>query len=489
MKKIYSILSVLIISSQFSCKKLLEIPPPQTSLSAEAVFSSNETAISAMTQLYAQASSSNITQASFLGLSGIPGLSSDELLNFRGAGSTGQHLTNYNRNTLSAIASTSSAHQFWVDLYGKYIYRSNRIIEGLQAQKSSEEDPSSRLSAAVKRQLMGEALFIRAFSYFYLIQMYGDVPLLTTSNYETNSTAGRTNKDFVYQQIVRDLKEAENNLSNSYVEADVITSHGDTPRIRPVKWAAKALLARVYLYIGNSDADAERESKAVIGNTNLYGLSNLGEIFKAGSFEAIWQLQPVSLGWNTQEARAFIIPTSGPSPDNYPFRINPLLLSAFESGDKRRTSWINTRVIGTTTYYYPYKYKIANLNAAVEEYSTVLRLAEQYLICSEALAKQNKISEAQVMLNAVRHRAGLSDTPADTKEKLLDAILAERRVELFSEFGHRWFDLKRTGKVDEVMRIAMPLKDGGEWQPYQAYYPIMPTQLNLNQNVAQTPGY
>ncbi|WP_431293376.1 RagB/SusD family nutrient uptake outer membrane protein [Pedobacter sp. P26] len=484
MKSICYILIVLIATIHCGCKKLIEIPPPQTSLTAEAVFSNNETAIAAVTQLYSSAAGSSITQATFLGLSGIIGLSSDELLMF----GTNTDYIMYNRNTLTALTATSSNYQFWNTFYGNYVYNCNRIIEGIEAQRSSEEDPNSKLGARVKRQLLGEAKFMRAFSYFYLIQMYGDVPLLTSTDYFINSTIGRTKKDLVYQQIVRDLKDAESNLANSYLESDVVTSRVNSPRIRPIKWAAKALLARTYLYMNNF-TDAEQESKAVIENRGLYMLTTLDNVFKAGSTEAILQLQPVFLGRNTQEAQSFIIPASGPNGSSYPFRINPVLLSAFESGDKRRTSWIGTRIVGTNTYYYPYKYKVATLNAPVDEYSMVLRLAEQYLICAEACVKQDKISEAQNMLNVVRKRAGLGDTQADTKEKLLDAILAERRIELFSEFGHRWFDLKRTGKIDEVMRIATPVKGGGEWQPYQALYPVMPAQLTLNPNVIQTPGY
>lgn len=486
----YSLLLIISIL-HLGCRKLVEISPPQTALTADAVFSNNETAIAAVTQLYVDAASSDVSKASFLGLSAIPGLSADELLDFS---TNNSNLSNYTRNTLSSLTTSSAQHQFWNSFYGTdmlpggYIYNSNRIISGLQSQQSSEENPKSKLSSKVKRQLLGEAQFIRAFTYFYLVQMYGDIPLLTTIDYVANSTVGRTNKGLVYQQIVKDLKDAELNLASSYVENDVVTMRANTLRTRPIKWTAKALLARVYLYIGNF-VDAEKESTDVINNKGLYELMALDDTFKVGSREAIWQLQPVNLGWNTQEGRIFIVPSSGPHSVLYPFFINPILLSAFESGDNRRSSWIGSKTVGTNTYYYPFKYKIESFDVPVEEYSMVMRLAEQYLICAEACARLGKISESQDMLNFVRHRAGLGDTPANTQQHLLDAILAERRVELFTEFGHRWFDLKRTGKIDEVMRIITPLKGGGDWEPHQALYPIMQAQLNLNPNVKQTPGY
>lgn len=476
------IIFISLITLQFSCKKLVEIDPPRTSLTAKAIFSSNETSIAAVTQLYAIAAASDLRQADLLGLSTFPGMSSDEFFVF---GQNSNYL-DYNRNTLSAIKTTVAANQFWNLFYKTYIYNCNRIIEGLNVQKTSDEDPTSKLNLKVKKQLLGEAHFIRALSYFYLVQMYGDVPLLISTDYILNSTFSRTKKDQVYSQIIDDLKVAEVNLSDTYLQSDLVTI-GES-RVRPIKWAAKSLLSRVFLYTENN-FEAEKKAKEVINNIALYELTSLDDIFLSNSKEAIWQLQPVINGRNSQEAWVLSLPPNGPDANNYPFYLNPEILNAFEPGDYRKTSWIRSRTIGGVTYNYPYKYKSALLNDPVIEYSTLFRLAEQYLICAEALAKENKIEEAKEMLNAIRKRAGLGNTPAMNKDELLEAIIAERRVELFSEFGHRWFDLKRLGKVDEVMKLATPLKGGTGWESYQAYYPIMPTQLELNRNVSQTIGY
>lgn len=450
----------LVIS--LSCKKLVEIAPPRTSLTAEAVFSNDESAIAAVNQVYANASGSDLLQASFLGLSSFPGLSSDELMVY--LPNTYTAMAEFNRNALTALTATSNANQFWNRFYSTEVYYSNRIIEGLSEQKTSGEDSNSKLSGKVKKQLLGEMKFIRAFSYFYLVQLYGDVPLLTSSNYAVNSVATRTSKEIVYQQIISDLKYAVDNLSDAYLQSDLTTSVATSPRIRPIKWAAKALLARVYIFTGNTAA-AETESKEVINNTNLYSLTTLENVFKANSREAIWQLQPVVTGRNTQEAWAFIATGAELINGTKVYYLNNALVSAFESGDLRRNSWIGSTIANGVTCYYPFKYKSATLNSPVTEYSMVLRVAEQYLICAEACVKNNKISEGQGFLNAIRNRAGLGNTTASTKDELLDAILAERRIELFSEFGHRWFDLKRTGKIDDIMRVATPNKGGLDWQP------------------------
>jgi starch-binding outer membrane protein, SusD/RagB family len=121
------------------------------------------------------------------------------------------------------------------------------------------------------------------------------------------------------------------------------------------------------------------------------------------------------------------------------------------------------------------------------EYSTLLRLAEQYLIRSEARAQQNNIAGAQQDINVIRARAGLTATTANDKASLLMAIEQERKVELFTEHGHRWLDLKRTGRAEVILA---PIK-GSNWQPTDVLYPIPQYQI-LNDpamNNAQNPGY
>jgi hypothetical protein len=120
----------------------------------------------------------------------------------------------------------------------------------------------------------------------------------------------------------------------------------------------------------------------------------------------------------------------------------------------------------------------------------LLRLAEQYLIRAEARAQLNNVNGAQSDLNTIRSRAGLSIIMPNDKNTLLDAILHERKVELFTELGHRWFDLKRTGHVDAVMSIEAPKKiNGMGWKSYQQLYPLPLTDLQRDQNLVQNPGY
>jgi hypothetical protein len=162
-------------------------------------------------------------------------------------------------------------------------------------------------------------------------------------------------------------------------------------------------------------------------------------------------------------------------------------LQAFEPGDLRRSEWVDSIIVGSNTYYYPFKYKIKS-GSTLTEYSMVLRLGEQWLIRAEARAQQGDSAGARSDLDMIRSRAGLAPTTATTRSDLLTAILHERQVELFTEWGHRWFDLKRTGNVDAVMQVVTQLK-GGNWDTNSQLFPIPRSEITVNQNLTQNPSY
>ncbi len=314
---------------------------------------------------------------------------------------------------------------------------------------------------------------------------------MTTSDYQLNASLGRTRKDDVYHQILQDLNEAGSLLSEYYLDGQLHEYVSVAERVRPTKWVSKALLARVYTFIGDY-SNAEQAATEVIDQSPLYSLTGLNSVFLANSSEAIWQLQPVLFGRNTEDARVFIIPETGPSDFSGGFG-NPVylskdLLGAFEEGDQRRKIWIDSTVIGVNEYFFPYKYKVAKQDDPVTEYLTVFRLSEQFLIRAEARARQNNLTGALEDLNAIRTRAGLPNVSFHDNEGLLKAILHERRVELFSEWGHRWLDLKRTGSIDSVMNKVTALK-GGNWSSSSQLYPVPADDIQRNKNLEQNPGY
>lgn len=469
---------ILIIIIQASCKKFIEVPPPSTGLNAGNVYTTDATAAAVLTDIYAEMSEQNIMLSgeNITSITLFSALGADELTLYD---INRSDLLDYYRNQLTITTLPSHWNAIYIVLFS-----ANNAIEGL--------NKSTNLSLAVKQQLLGEAKFIRAFCYFYLVNLYGDVPLVLNLDYKTNAILSRTPISLVYQQIITDLKEAQNLLSNDYLKGDAFAPYpaGMEERIRPTKWAATALLARTYLY--NRDfANAEAEATNVINQTSHFGLTSLNETFLKNNKEAIWQLQPVggAENSNTGEGKLFVLPAEGPNASNNPVYLSNEVVQSFEIGDQRKTTWADSVVAdNSSTYYYAYKYKIGNVLAPTEEYPTILRLAEQYLIRSEARAEQNKLNEAKNDLNTIRTRAGLNNTTATDKASLLKAIINERRVELFTEWGHRWFDLKRTNQIDAVMNNIAPIK-GGFWSPSKALYPIPKTDMDKDPNLVQNPGY
>jgi hypothetical protein len=322
---------------------------------------------------------------------------------------------------------------------------------------------SNGMSPATKLQLEGEARFIRAFCYFYLVNLWGDVPLLLSTDYRVNSKAGRTNIDDVYTRILDDLAIAKNQLPETF------SSFSNT-RVRATKWAAIALLARTYVY-REAWANAEAEATALISNTELFSLPELSTVFSANSNEAILQW------WSNQRTlergtfRFFDVPVLG--------AIREEFAESFESEDMRRSTWIQA---SQANYLYAAKYT-ANTAA---QFSTPLRLAELYLIRAEARAQQENFAGAREDLNAIRSRAGLAQLDTDEKEELLLAVELERRSELFTEWGHRWLDLKRTHRAMNVLGVLKP-----SLTIERLLLPLPESELRTNAGLkdSQNPGY
>jgi starch-binding outer membrane protein, SusD/RagB family len=481
-----------------SCKKLVETPPPSEFVSGGNVYLTDATAIAVLNGIYIAMNESGIglPVQGINSIALLTGLSADEFTLYSGI--TNFTYLGYYQNALSVTLSTPiSGSEHWSPLYN-YVFKCNAAIEGLMA--------STSLTPAVKQQLLGEAKFLRAFFYFYLANLFGDLPLALGTDPEKNTLLSRSSKTQVYEQIVVDLEDAEEKLSDDFLKETLLGKTSE--RVRPTKWAAKALLARVYLYIGDN-LKAEANATDVINQTALFGpLPTLNDVFLKNSREAIWQLQPTAINFNTTEAQTLIIPQTGPNIINNPAFLSDTLLHCFEAGDMRAMygNWIDTTIYKLTTTLndtvaYPNKYKLfmrdSTINSStgiknMKEYFMILRLAEQYLIRAEARAQLGNSLGAVADLNVIRLRVGLTAySGLTTQASLLSAILHERQVELFSEWGHRWLDLKRTDKVNDMMKGITPLKaNGASWQPYQQLYPLpLVSDLQRAPNLQQNAGY
>jgi hypothetical protein len=244
--------------------------------------------------------------------------------------------------------------------------------------------------------------------------------------------------------------------------------------------------------------EAEAESSEIISNSSLFTLESLDNVFLNGSKEAIWQLQAVGIAEeqtaNTQEGLVFNL---GPlTSNNYLVSLNSNFVDSFDSRDLRKKKWIGSLLLGSSTVYYPLKYKIGAEMVSPSESSVVFRLAEQYLIRGEARIQQGKISDGITDLNILRDRATdksvsilnrLQQLPLNlTRNDALRVIENERKYELFTEWGHRWMDLKRLRRIDEIM-----LDSKTSYQVTDKLFPIPQPDISANPNLIghQNPGY
>jgi hypothetical protein len=461
-----------VLYSICGCKKLVNIPPPVNSVTTSQVFSTDQEATEAMDGVYNGMINGGNIYAFKDGITIYCGASSDEL-SFYTNGNTGN--TEFQDNAV-LVNNGNVLNVFWEPFYST-IYGCNAVIAGVLANPA--------ISDSVSSELTGEAKFVRALSYFYLVNLFGEVPLVTTTNYLKTDLLAKSPVDSIYNLVISDLQSAQGLLAVDY-------SFGGNQRIVPNKWAATALLSRVYLYLGDYP-DAESQATMVINNTALYSLvSDLKSVFLTNSTEALWQLQQSNQ----------YPPTFNATPEGYQFITFPgsppymymtsALLNSFEDSDNRRSIWVDSTFVSGQNYYFPYKYEDGRSDAAdngtYKEYYMVLRLAEQYLIRAEAEAQQNQLSTAASDLNTIRNRAGLaniSDSIAASQTTLLQAVYHERQVELFAEWGNRWLDLKRWGTATQTLLANKGISVSNN----ALLYPIPANEIQVDPNLVQNSGY
>lgn len=445
-----TLLSIAVLMVFGGCDNFIETDIPDSQLPAVVVFEDKATANAAMTDIYSRIRDTGLLTGTPSGLSNSLGCYTDELDFYGSAGSSS--LLFYNNSLLAVSAEIAS---MWNDSYSQ-IYATNAIIEGVER--------SITLPKEDKNQLRGEALFIRALLHFYLANLYGDIPYIKTTDYQINRNIVKMPINSVFATVKIDLNESIDLLSES---------SANTTRTRPNKSTGHALLARLNLYSGLWD-EASEEASTVLNNPSYAFTTSINEEFLKESSATIWQLTPNIEGKNTEEAQTFIF-TEGPPPA---VALSSSLMKAFEQNDLRKSYWTKLVTDGSTRWYHANKYKEMSNNASSTEYSIILRIAEQYLIRAEARAHQGDLIGAKEDLNVIRKKAGLPDTAALSQIAIIDAVMAERRVELFTEMGHRFFDLKRTNTIDAVLATTKP-----GWETKDKLFPIPQMELLTNPNL------
>lgn len=396
----------------------------------------------------------------------------------------------------SAGRTFESPQQLWASSYSG-IEKANWIIAKV---------PDAKMDETRKKQIIGEAYYLRAFYHWMLTKNFGDVPIkIEPSTSEDKAYIGKSPKAEVYKQIYSDLDQAL---------AAGLPSYPAVEKGRPSKEAVNALYAKAALY--NEDwAKALEKAEAVISSGKYQLMANVQDVYDyqkedAARIENIWayEVDPISPGTSHQmvglagppgSAGVDYARTSFGSMFAYQSFFN-----SFSPIDKRRqlldTTYINragakvpqrsiTPITTDGVLIRKFRDPVSTTGTVVN--LPILRLPDIYLIAAEAEARLNgTTAKAYGYINAVRKRAGLLDLQAGlSKDAFVDAVLQERAWEFFAE-GDRWYDLTRTGKfltvIPNATNAVYPTRPV---QPKNKYFPIPQDEVNANPELTQNPDW
>lgn len=388
----------------------------------------------------------------------------------------------------------------WADLYNM-IASANTVLDNVPG----ITDPA--LTTTRKNQILAEARFLRAMHYYWLVTEWGPTPLVLSANYNGHYTPTRASVAAVYAQIIADLQFADANLPATPFNSQVG---------RATLGAADALLAKTYAQMGDY-ANCLTYCNKVI-NSGQYSLvpsfANLWGVANKNNSESIFEIQSTQTGtYYNYGAELWDYVSS----DNYPKRnIGSYdLIQAFAAeGDNgpRYTTTFSWHVANASFNMPLNAWNPANPIPFVNKQPDpggfdspddieLIRYADIILLAAEANNQLGNAAAATTELNLIRARAGIPNTTAVIKSDLALAILNERRLELVNE-GCRWHDLLRAnanGTINIITLMNNQYDSNGNLLKYgingagvdqhELLFPIATTELQLNPNLTQNPGY
>jgi hypothetical protein len=525
MKNIYKvlILSTVCLSIHTGCKKdFLEKENPNA-ISSGNFYKTDEDAVRAVNASYAALQQMGLYHRLYHMGTDLP---SDETI---GTGSL-----NAGWNGLKVFTTNSNLDIFaelWRSCY-QGILRANLVLENV---------PAIEMDATKKARVLAEAKFLRALYHFHLVINFGDVPLLVTVPKATDPDPikfpSRTAKATVYAQIIQDLIDAEADLPTSYTGADVG---------RATQGAAKGYLGKVYLYQASDDAanqtthwtDAAAKFAEIIASgtydlvptyrdnhtsDNENNIESLFEVQFAGSYGHPWavdngggegMLRAIEMGvmghafhnvlpsqkWVQEFAPndsirikgSFFGP--GSEFDNLPYFSTTPVSPTQSEGIFQTAAGYGATTPGVYDDYYagyaPRKYQkdVGSEDGNGSDVNIrIMRYADVLLMHAEASNELNNQAAAKTDIDILRDRVSMAHVPAGlTKAAMRDTIIHERMVELGME-GHRYHDLKRWYKAGTTNLITTALP--GIVLPQYLYFPIPQTEMDVNKNLVQNPGW
>lgn len=399
-----------------------------------------------------------------------------------------------------ASSQTGALQGAWTNLYS-VIYRSNILLE-----------KSTMFKSNLAIQMQAEARYFRGLAYFDLVRFWGDVPLVTKIlSINDAKFMARTPREEVYKQIVDDLQKAGQILPETYAVAD---------KGRATKYAAKAVLARVYLTMAGfplKQTDkldlAKKELADIITQETKYfafpasykDLFTIAGKNKSNPFEVQYISGGLGLGNQVPAVQGFQYPSqwSAYQPiDGFDGEPDPLLLLAYGRTDVRKIATLDSGYTDSKTLaksgriqFTKFLEKGSVLPQNNRDYSTnfpVVRYADVLLMYAEILNEQGLLTDANAILNRVRTFAKATVISPKTQSEFRLAMEQERRLEFAAE-GLRWHDLIRTGRAVEVMNAFAQLYSIKLSRPINEndlIFPIPLNEMNINPGFwKQNAGY
>lgn len=398
---------------------------------------------------------------------------------------------NFQIDDYNIDALNSNVSRDWAYLYNT-IGKANAVINNTDAVTDPE------LTASRKKEIIGEASFIRAFMYFQLVQLWGDVPLqlqeIKTISAELLPEIypimfpPRNAKEEVYAQMIADLETALAGVKSTGPDKGYVT-----------KGAVNAVLAKVYATQEPHDwAKVNQYCDAVIagGYSLLPEYDQLWDNTIENSSESIFEVNYAGTSSNSNWGASMF---RGVDWKKFNIPSNDLVKAYDDEGDLIRKNssiiWLDVSGIWSDQHWpqtnYPFINKYRSFTYPSPQNYIFLRLADILLLKAEALNETGDVAGAAALVNQVRNRVHLGNTTASSTDAMRLAIEKERRLELAFE-GHRWFDLKRNGRAIAVMNGLTNF--GGVNQSYsltdtKLLWPIPQAELDKNTKLVQNPGY
>jgi hypothetical protein len=412
----------------------------------------------------------------------------------------GDNPDNITLDIFKANALNGNVTRDWADAYAM-IGNANLAI----AQVANCTDPA--LLPQRKNEILGESRFMRAFTYFDLVRLWGRVPLVLIPPDQTNSESliksviiPQSSVDSVYDAILSDLW---------FAKATVGDIGANPSKFIVSKGAVNAMLAKVYATRSpaNWDSVAYYCDQVIPNYSMLSKFSYLWDNNHKDNSEAIWEMDFSGYGAGDEVGNwAPSIWVGGSEGDyegggwkKFNTPTNDLVNAFLAENDTVRldnsVTFLDITGQWTDPYWtnythYPFLTKYNDPANGIND-MYMIRLPDIMLLRAEAYNNNSDITDAAGLVNQVRARVGLPPTTAANQTDMALAIENERRLELAFE-GQRWFDLLRTGRAITVMNAQ---KDGNgnslnyNVQPYQLLLPVPQTQLDLNPLLTQNPGY